>query len=134
MAATATARRAKSEALTPAQEARRFAAATKERRKAGRPISQAEFFAWLSHHTGWKRSQVKAMWESVIQLVGEEIGRGGPGVTQLPGLCRIRKVDRAARKARMGVNPFTGKPVQIPAKRASKALRIRPAKALKGLV
>jgi DNA-binding protein HU-beta len=41
---------------------------------------------------------------------------------------------RPARKARPGINPFTGEPMTFQAKPASKTVRIRPVKALKEMV
>ena len=39
------------------------------------------------------------------------------GMFVLPGLCRLKKVNR---KARMGRNPQTGEPIKIPAKVTAK--------------
>ncbi|MFM2154091.1 MAG: hypothetical protein RL199_2526, partial [Pseudomonadota bacterium] len=39
-----------------------------------------------------------------------------------------------ARPARQGINPFTKEPTTFPAKPASKAVRVRPVKALKDVI
>jgi len=49
----------------------------------------------------------------------------------LPGLLKISAVKKPAKKARKGINPFTGEETMFKAKPASIALKIRPLKKLK---
>jgi hypothetical protein len=128
MAATATT--AAGKVITPAQQARDFARAMKERRAAGRPINKDEFFAWWAIETGLTRKQLVAAWEAVLGLAGEEIGKHGPGVFPLPGIGRVKRVLKAATKARTVKSPFDGRIIQVPAKKARKVVRITPARSL----
>jgi nucleoid DNA-binding protein len=56
------------------------------------------------------------------------------GTLQIPGFVKIKVVKKPATKARVGTNPFTGEQMTFKAKPASKAVRVRPVKALKELV
>lgn len=49
----------------------------------------------------------------------------------LPGLVKIAVVDKPARDARDGINPKTGEKIRIPAKPASKTIKVRALKRLK---
>jgi nucleoid DNA-binding protein len=46
----------------------------------------------------------------------------------------MRVVNKPARKARMGVNPFTGEEMMFKAKPASKAVKVLALKGLKDMV
>jgi len=61
-------------------------------------------------------------------------GRGAPGMFSIPGLLKLRVVKKPARKARKGVNPFTGEEMMFKAKPASKAVKATTLKALKDMV
>ena len=49
----------------------------------------------------------------------------------MPGMLKITTVSKPARKARKGINPFTGEETMFKAKPASTAVKIRPLKKLK---
>ncbi|NNC55586.1 MAG: integration host factor, partial [Pseudomonadales bacterium] len=49
----------------------------------------------------------------------------------LPGLLKVNTVKKPARKARKGINPFTGEETMFKAKPASIAVKVRPLKKLK---
>ena len=51
--------------------------------------------------------------------------------SSLPGFAKFRVVKKPATKARQGINPFTKAPMTYPARPASKAVRVRPIKAIK---
>jgi len=55
-------------------------------------------------------------------------------VFSIPGLLKLRVVKKPARKARKGVNPFTGEEMMFKAKPASKAVKATTLKALKDMV
>ena len=74
--------------------------------------------------------------EALGALVGKNIGKKGPGVISLPGLCKIKVVNKPPQAARKNVpNPFKpGEFRDIPAKPASRKVRVLPLKALKDMV
>ncbi len=78
------------------------------------------------------RKQVKAVLESLTEIAYKELKKTGLFV--LPGFAKYSVVKKAARPARQGINPFTKEPTTFAAKPASKAVRVRPAKALKDAI
>ena len=53
------------------------------------------------------------------------------GEFTLPVLMKITTVKKPARKARKGINPFTGEETTFAAKPASVAVKVRPLKKMK---
>ena len=76
-----------------------------------------------------------AVFESLNGQIKKSLdGRGGPGMFSIPGLLKVRVVKKPARKARMGVNPFTGEEMMFKAKPASKVVKATILKGLKDMV
>jgi nucleoid DNA-binding protein len=96
--------------------------------------TQAEVFRLLAERTELSKSDVRRVFDVLHELVGKNLAARGPGQFTIPGLCKLTVRIRPARKARKGISPFTGEPMMFKAKPASKAVRIRPTKALKNLV
>jgi nucleoid DNA-binding protein len=88
----------------------------------------------LSQNTGWARKQVATMLDELENLIGRHIRKGGIGEFTLPGLLKVRAVQRPATPQRMGRNPATGEEIVIPAKPASVRVRVSALKRLKGMV
>jgi len=59
------------------------------------------------------------------------ISRKGPRTFVLPGILKITAVAVPARKARKGINPFTGEETVFKAKPATVKVKVRPMKKLK---
>ena len=66
--------------------------------------------------------------------IKKEIGKKGPGVFTLPGLLKVKRVEKPATKARQGRNPQTGEIITIQAKPKRTVVRALPLKALKEMV
>jgi DNA-binding protein HU-beta len=75
------------------------------------------------------RKQVKSVLESLANVGYRELKKAG--IFTLPGFAKFRVVKKPATKARQGINPFTKAPMTYPARGASKAVRVRPIKAIK---
>ena len=58
----------------------------------------------------------------------------GPNAFSWPGIMKMKVVMKPARKARKGINPFTGEPTVFKAKPASRKVKILPLKQLKEMV
>lgn len=99
-------------------------------------ISKSEILKVLADSTQLSKKQVASVLDALGQLVGKNIGKKGPGVISLPGLCKIKVVNKPAQAARKNVpNPFKpGEFRDIPAKPASRKVRVLPLKALKDMV
>ena len=59
------------------------------------------------------------------------ISKKGPRTFVLPGLLKITVTNVPAKKARKGINPFTGEPTTFKAKPATVKVKVRPMKKLK---
>ena len=64
-------------------------------------------------------------------LIERSIKKRSVGEFTIPGVMKITTVKKPARKARKGINPFTGEETVFKAKPASIAVKIRPLKKLK---
>ena len=87
-------------------------------------MTKAQVLNHLATKAGLTKKQTAQFMEELAKLAYEEAKNG----FTLPGLGKLVVVQR---KARMGRNPATGEPIQIPAKRT---LKFRIAKAAKDAV
>jgi DNA-binding protein HU-beta len=88
---------------------------------AGKSLTQSQIVAKLAETAELSKKQIKCVLDSVADLAYKEAKNG----FTLPGLGKLVLVNR---KARVGRNPATGEPIQIPAK---KVVKFRVAKAAK---
>lgn len=88
---------------------------------AGKSLTQSQTVATLAETVQLSKKQVKCFLESLVTLAYKE----AKNAFTIPGLGKLVLVDR---KARIGRNPATGEPIQIPAKRV---VKFRIAKAAK---
>jgi DNA-binding protein HU-beta len=97
--------------------------------------TKSEIYAQIAEDTGLTRKDVAAVFESLNGVIKKNLGgRGGPGLFTLPGLLKMRVVKKPARKARKGVNPFTGEEMMFKAKPATKVVKVTALKGLKDMV
>jgi nucleoid DNA-binding protein len=100
-----------------------------------KPPTKSEIYAKIVDDTGLTRNDVAAVFESLNGQIKKNLGgRGAPGTFTVPGLLKMRVVRKPARKARKGVNPFTGEEMMFKAKPASKVVKVSPLKGLKDMV
>ena len=97
--------------------------------------TKSEIYARIVEDTGLTRKDVAAVFGSRNGQIKKNLGgRGAPGLFTVPGLLKMRVVKKPARKARKGVNPFTGEEMMFKAKPASKVVKVTPLKGLKDMV
>lgn len=96
-------------------------------------ISKSEILKTLSEQTELSKKQVASVLDALATLVGKNVGKKGPGVISLPGLVKIKVVNKPAQPARKGVMVL-GQLRDLPAKPASRKVRVLPLKALKDMV
>ena len=89
-------------------------------------MTQTELIEALSNETNLERKEVKRFLEVLSATV--ERAMRARGEVPLKGLGKFKVQDR---KARVGRNPLTGDPVQIPAKTV---VKFNIAKALKDII
>lgn len=95
--------------------------------------TKSEVFANIAEATGLTKKQVSAVFESLGKEVGKALGKKGPGMFAIPGLCKVVRRMKPAQPARKGVMVL-GQLRDLPAKPATVSVRVRPLKALKDMV
>ncbi|MCX6108707.1 MAG: HU family DNA-binding protein [Proteobacteria bacterium] len=101
---------------------------------AGTPRTKSEILGVLAETTGLSKKDVSSVFGSLSDLIGKDVGKKGCGLFTVPGLLKIRRINKPATKARKGINPFTGEETTFKAKPARNVVKIRPLKALKDMV
>lgn len=96
--------------------------------------SKSDVFGTLAEQTGLNRKQVAAVFDTMGKIISLDLGKGGPGIFNVPGLMKIVVQRKPATKARKGINPFTGQETIFKAKPARNVVKVRPLKALKDMV
>ena len=98
------------------------------------PMTKAQLLSAIAEDTGLTRKQVTEVMDSLSGQIQRHIKRRGPGTFTLPGLLKVKTVRKPARKARKGINPFTGEETTFAAKPAHTIVKIQPLKGLKDMV
>lgn len=97
--------------------------------------SKSEIYTNIANETGLTKKDVAAVFDSLAGQIKKNLGgRGGVGLFTVPGLMKIKVVNKPARPARKGVNPFTGEEMMFKAKPASKGVKVLALKGLKDMV
>lgn len=99
--------------------------------KVSKVYTKGTLLTTLSERTGLPRKDVGAVLSELTMIVEGHLKRTGPGKFTLPGMLKMTVKNVAAKKARKGINPFTGEPTTFKAKPASRKVRITALKALK---
>jgi nucleoid DNA-binding protein len=94
-------------------------------------FSKSDMLTHISESTELSRKQVQSVLDELTNIIDAHVSKKGPGEFVMPGLFKIACVKKPARKARKGINPFTGEETLFKAKPASTQVKIRPLKKLK---
>lgn len=94
-------------------------------------MTKSQIVASLADSTELSKKQVNAVLDELNTLIERSIKKRSVGEFTIPGVMKITTVKKPARKARKGINPFTGEETMFKAKPASIAVKIRPLKKLK---
>ncbi len=97
-------------------------------------MTKGDIYAAISEKTGLSKKQISSLFDGLHDLIGQELGKKGPGQFVVPGLLKLKVVRKPATKAKPGINPFTKQPITIAAKPARNVVRAVPMKALKEMV
>ncbi len=101
---------------------------------AKKPLTKAQVTSSIADATGLTKKDVTGVMDAMAALIQKNIGKSGPGVISINGLCKIMVQRKPATKARKGINPFTGEETMFKAKPARNVVKVRPLKALKDMV
>ncbi len=93
--------------------------------------TKAEMYTALAEKTGLSKKEVASVFDGLTEMVKKELGKKGSGLFVIPGLLKLKRVTKAATKAKQGINPFTKEPMMIKAKPARNAIKATPLKSLK---
>ena len=94
-------------------------------------LSKSGLIAHLSTHSGVDKKGVQAVLEALEQTVAASIHKKGAGHFTLPGMLKVTAQSVAAKPKRRGIDPFTKKERDFPAKPASGRVKVRALKKLK---
>jgi DNA-binding protein HU-beta len=102
--------------------------------KKKKPLTKAETLKAIAHTVGEDISpkHIKHVVDALIAVAHRELKKAG--VFMVHGLAKFSVVNKPARPARDGINPFTKQPQRFAAKPASKGVRARAVKAVKDAV
>ena len=95
--------------------------------------TKTEILNEISENTSLSKKEVAAVLEELSVLIERHVKKRAAGEFTLPGLLKIKSVQRPARPARKNVpNPFRpGEMMDIPRKPASIRVKVLPLKKLK---
>jgi nucleoid DNA-binding protein len=99
-----------------------------------KPATKTATFQKMAEATNMTKKQVAVFFDALSNLIKSEVGKKGPGVFNVPGLLKIKRVEKPPTKAREGRNPATGETIMIKAKPKRTVVRALPLKALKEMV
>jgi len=94
-------------------------------------MTKGQIVASLAESTDLTKKQITSVMDEMHELMERSIKKRSIGEFTVPGMFKITTVKKPARKARKGINPFTGEETMFKAKPASIAVKIRPLKKLK---
>ena len=96
-------------------------------------FSKTEIIGELASKSDLTRKQVTTVLNELATLVERHVKKRSVGEFVLAGLIKIHTVKRPAKKARVGINPFTGEETTFKACPASVAVKVHALKGLKDM-
>jgi len=98
-------------------------------------MTKTELLEALATGSDLTKKQVGQVLDVLGEVLGKQLGKKGPGVLVLPGLLKITRVSKPARKAGQKPNPFKpGEMMEVKARGAYNVVKVRPLKKLKEMV
>jgi nucleoid DNA-binding protein len=94
-------------------------------------MTKGQIVTSLAESTGLTKKQVSSVLDDYDSLIMRSIKKRAVREFTVPGIMKITTADIPAKKARKGINPFTGLEQMFKAKPASVRVKIRPLKKLK---
>lgn len=101
---------------------------------AAKSPSKTEIYTAIADSTGLTKKQVQAVIDSLGDQVAAAMSKKGPGLFALPGLLKIKRVNKPATKGGTRTNPFTGQPMEVKPKPARNVVKVLALKKLKEMV
>lgn len=130
----ATAKKAPAKKATSKKTAAKKAAPEKKIKAIKDRYSKTQLVGDISEKTELSRKEVNAVLNELTDIIEGHMKKRAVGEFVMPGLFKMVTVKKPAKKARKGINPFTGEETVFKAKPASTTVKIRPLKKLKDMV
>jgi nucleoid DNA-binding protein len=97
--------------------------------------TKSQILSSIAEDTGLTKKEIAGVVDALADLAHRHLKKKGSGEFTVPSLgIKLRRVMKPARKARKGVNPFTGEEIMIKAKPATTSVRAVALKAIKDAV
>ena len=96
--------------------------------------TKSAVFQALAEKTGRSRKEIAVVFDALTDYIKGQLSKKGPGVFTVPGLLKIKRVEKPATKEREGKNPRTGEPMIIKAKPKRTVVKALALKGLKEMV
>ena len=97
--------------------------------------TKSQILAALADETGLSKKEVQSVLSAAKGLAARHLVKNGSGEFTVPELgVKLKRAHKAARKAGMARNPFTGEMVHVDARPASLSVRATAMKAIKDVV
>ena len=98
-------------------------------------MTKTELLEALSTGSELTKKQAGQVLDVLGEIIGTQLGKKGSGTFILPGLLKIARVSKPARKAGQKPNPFKpGEMMMVKARAAHNVVKVRPLKKLKEMV
>ncbi len=99
------------------------------------PMNRTALYNEIATQTGLTKKQVASVMDALADVIERHIKKNAAGIFTLPGLLKIKTVSKPAQPAKKGVpNPFKpGELMDIPAKPASRKVKVLPLKKVKDM-
>ena len=94
-------------------------------------LTKSALVAHLADAAQVAAKDARALLAALEETIRVSISKKGPRTFMLPGLLKITVTNVPAKKARKGINPFTGEETVFKAKPATMKVKVRPMKKLK---
>jgi nucleoid DNA-binding protein len=99
----------------------------------GKPLTKTQIINGLADKTELSKKDIIAVLDAMTAQIQDAVSSNGSGSYTVPGLCKIYVKDVPAKPRRQVRNPGTGEMVWADPKPASRAVKVRPLKALKDM-
>ncbi len=96
--------------------------------------SKSQLIGYLTERTALSRKEVSGVMEAYQEAIYASLSPKSVGTFTIPGVLKLVRIRKPAKKARQGINPFTGEPTTFKAKPAKNVVKARILKKVKDLL
>lgn len=104
------------------------------KKAAAKAMTKTEVYNSLAEATGLSKKEVGSVFDALSDLIGQELGKKGPGQFTVPGLLKLKTRVKPAVPAGMRYDPFKKEERMMPAKPAKTMVKATALKKLKDMV